>query len=85
MTANLKAPIIINSQENIARQIVLQDNKLTVQYEMYKELRKAILSSQMSSSDDSSRTRKSPPTVTSTSTSTTEATPNRSKSPSLEA
>lgn len=40
MTANLKAPLIINNSKNIARQIVLQDNKLHLQYSMYTELKK---------------------------------------------
>lgn len=44
MSANLKAPIVINSSTNLARQIVLQDNKLSVRFEMYKELKKHIVS-----------------------------------------
>ena len=43
MSANLKAPILINSSKNIARQIVLQDNKLSVCHEMYKELKAHII------------------------------------------
>ena len=35
MSANLKAPIIINNKKKIARQIVLQDSKLEVKLEMY--------------------------------------------------
>ena len=54
MSANLKAPIVINNRNKIARQIVLQDNKLTVRFEMYKELKKNIVSY---SSDDTTRTR----------------------------
>lgn len=53
MSANLKAPIVINNQSKSARQIVLQDSKLTVRYEMYKDLKKHIVSF---SSDDSNRT-----------------------------
>ena len=44
MSANMKAPIVINAEEGIARQIVLQDNKLSVRLEMYKELKKQIIS-----------------------------------------
>lgn len=55
MSANLKAPIIINSKKNSGRQIVLQDNKLEVKYEMYQELRQALLSSRQFS-DDTRRT-----------------------------
>lgn len=43
MSANLKAPIVINNEKNIARQIVLQDNKLSVKYDMYKELKSYIV------------------------------------------
>lgn len=53
MNANLKAPIVINNEKNIARQIVLQDNKLSVKYEMYKELKSYIVSY---SSNDKTRT-----------------------------
>ncbi len=44
MSANLKAPIVINPMNGSARQIVLQDNKLSVRYERYKELKKQIIS-----------------------------------------
>lgn len=53
MSANLKAPIVINNEKKIARQIVLQDNKLSVKHEMYKELKTFIVNY---SSDDSKRT-----------------------------
>lgn len=53
MSANLKAPIVINNDKNIARQIVLQDNKLSVKHEMYKELKTFIVNY---SSDDTTRT-----------------------------
>jgi flagellar assembly factor FliW len=53
MTANLKAPIIINSDKKIAKQVVLQDSKLVVNFEMYKELKKYIVNF---ASDDSRRT-----------------------------
>lgn len=39
-SANLKAPIVINSATRWARQIVLQDNKLEVRYPIYRELKK---------------------------------------------
>jgi len=53
MSANLKAPIIINNKNKLARQIVLQDSKLEVKYEMYSDLKKSIMSFD---SDDSTRT-----------------------------
>lgn len=56
MSANLKAPIVINSNTGFARQIVLQDNKLSVRYEMYKELKRHIIAMSNNASDDSNRT-----------------------------
>jgi flagellar assembly factor FliW len=53
MNANLKAPIFINSANKLSKQIVLQDNKLSVNYEMYMDLKRAIVNY---SSDDSKRT-----------------------------
>ena len=58
MSANLKAPIVINNSKKIAKQIVLQDNKLSVKYEMYKELKSFIVAY---ASDDSKRTNVSTP------------------------
>ena len=60
MSANLKAPIVINNEKNIARQIVLQDNKLSVKYEMYKELKSYIIAY---SSNDNKRTVVQQPTA----------------------
>lgn len=53
MSANLKAPVIINNKTKKARQIVLQDSKLEVKFEMYTELKKHIVS--FHASDDSVR------------------------------
>ncbi len=53
MNANLKAPIVINSTKKVAKQIVLQDSKLSVKHEMYKDLKRYIVNF---SSDDSTRT-----------------------------
>jgi len=60
MSANLKAPIVINNNKKFARQIVLQDNKLSVKYDMYKELKSYILAF---SSSDSKRTTIGEPTA----------------------
>ena len=43
MSANLKAPIIINNNSKQSRQIVLQDSKLEVAFPMYLELKKHII------------------------------------------
>ena len=53
MSANLKAPIIINKATSKAKQIVLQDNKLTVRHAMYLDLKRYI---SRFNSDDSKRT-----------------------------
>ncbi|GAB4009617.1 MAG: flagellar assembly protein FliW [Bdellovibrio sp.] len=60
MSANLKAPIIINNKSKNARQIVLQDSKLEVRYPMYMELKRSIV---QFSSDDSKRTQVTAPQV----------------------
>jgi flagellar assembly factor FliW len=43
MSANLKAPLIINNKTKKGRQIVLQDNKLEVRLPIYTELKKYIV------------------------------------------
>ena len=53
MSANLKAPIVINNKTKAARQIVLQDSKLEVRHKMYADLKKFIVTY---ASDDSNRT-----------------------------
>jgi len=53
MTANLKAPIVINNKNKLGKQVILQDSKLSVKHEMYKELRRSIVNY---ASDDSRRT-----------------------------
>ncbi len=53
MTANMKAPLVINNKKQLARQVVLQDSKLSVRLTMYKELKTYIVKF---SSDDSIRT-----------------------------
>ncbi len=39
MTANLKAPIVINLKAQLARQVVLQESEYTIKHMMFKELR----------------------------------------------
>lgn len=53
MSANLKAPIVINNKTKVARQIVLQDSKLEVRCQMYTDLKRYIVAY---TSDDSVRT-----------------------------
>ncbi len=55
MSANLKAPVIINNETRMARQIVLQDNKLEVKFKMYTDLKRYIVSY---ASDDRKRVQK---------------------------
>jgi flagellar assembly factor FliW len=39
MTANLKAPLVINLKEKLAKQVVLQENEYSIKHLMFKELR----------------------------------------------
>lgn len=39
MTANLKAPLVINLKEQIAKQVVLQENEYSIKHEMFKDLK----------------------------------------------
>lgn len=43
MSANLKAPLVINIQSQIAKQVVLQENKFQIKHPMFKELRAHLL------------------------------------------
>jgi flagellar assembly factor FliW len=57
MTANLKAPLVINLKQQIARQVVLQENEYSVKHLMFKELKAHLLtlSAQMHSAEDTER------------------------------
>jgi len=46
MTANLKAPIVINLTEQAAKQVVLQENDYTIKFPMFKELRAHLITIQ---------------------------------------
>lgn len=64
MTANLKAPLVINLRERVAKQVVLQENEYTIKHPMFKELRTHLMTiaSQRrgsSATDDKSETRES--------------------------
>ena len=79
MSANLKAPVIINNKTKYARQIVLQDSKLEVRFKMYMDLKKYIVNFV---SDDSKRTNIAPTTreqVTTTVHSSVVQNPNANK------
>ena len=56
MTANLKAPLVINLKEHLAKQVVLQENEYSIKSEMFKELRAHLVTirSQRSASEVSS-------------------------------
>lgn len=79
MSANLKAPIIINNKTKNARQIVLQDSKLEVRYQMYTELKKYIVN--YNSSDDGKRTKTEAPEAISVQEAAINAEVNTSKRP----
>jgi flagellar assembly factor FliW len=44
MTANMKAPLVINTKQKIAKQVVLQENDQPIKLPMFKELRTHLLS-----------------------------------------
>lgn len=46
MSANLKAPIVVNLKAQIARQVVLQENEYSLKHPMFKELRAHLLTIQ---------------------------------------
>jgi flagellar assembly factor FliW len=75
MSANMKAPIVINNKTKNARQIVLQNSKLEVRNQMYADLKRYIVAY---TSDDSVRTRATEPQVaTVMQTEETKTDPNR--------
>lgn len=43
MSANLKAPLVINLQNKLAKQVVLQENEYNVHHPMFKELKKHLV------------------------------------------
>jgi flagellar assembly factor FliW len=45
MTANMKAPVVINLQEKLARQCVLQDNNLAIREPIFKKLQQRVIAS----------------------------------------
>lgn len=54
MTANLKAPIVINTNGQTARQVVLQENEYSVKFSMYKELLAVMMSAGLGKVEKSS-------------------------------
>jgi flagellar assembly factor FliW len=46
MTANLKAPLVINLKQQLAKQVVLQENEYSIKHEMFKELRAHLITIQ---------------------------------------
>ncbi|MEK6580041.1 MAG: flagellar assembly protein FliW [Bdellovibrionota bacterium] len=46
MMANLKAPVVINLKEQIAKQVVLQENEFSIKHPMFKELRTHLMTIQ---------------------------------------
>jgi flagellar assembly factor FliW len=49
MTANLKAPIVINIEKRLARQIVLQDNNLAIREPIFQKLQSRVVQNPQSS------------------------------------
>lgn len=48
MTANLKAPIVINLRDQVGRQVVLQENEYTLKHLMFRELKAQLATIQAS-------------------------------------
>lgn len=46
MTANLKAPLVINTANRVAKQVILQENDQPIKHAMFKELRAHLISIQ---------------------------------------
>ena len=46
MTANLKAPLVINLEAHLAKQIVLQENEYDIRHPMFRELRTHLITIQ---------------------------------------
>ncbi len=53
MTANLKAPLVINVREKTAKQIVLQENDQPIKHPMFKELRTHLIANPSKSTEKS--------------------------------
>ncbi len=49
MTANLKAPVVINIEKRVARQIVLQDNNLAIREPIFQKLQSRVVQNPQSS------------------------------------
>lgn len=49
MTANLKAPVVINIEKRLARQIVLQDNNLAIREPIFQKLQSRVVQNPQSS------------------------------------
>jgi len=49
MTANLKAPVVINIEKRLARQIVLQDNSLAIREPIFQKLQSRVVQNPQSS------------------------------------
>ena len=60
MTANLKAPLIVNLKDRIGKQVVLQENEYSVKHLMFKELRAHLMTIQ---AQDGAATKPSPSPV----------------------
>jgi flagellar assembly factor FliW len=58
MTANMKAPLVINTREKIAKQVVLQENDQPIKFPMFKELRTHLMSIRSASTTETKSTGK---------------------------
>lgn len=56
MTANLKAPVVINTDSQLARQVVLQENEYSVKFPVYKQLVAVMMSTVAPRKDEKTET-----------------------------
>lgn len=55
MTANTKAPLVVNLKQQIGKQVVLQENDYSIKHPMFKELRTHLVTIQSQRSSDVAR------------------------------
>jgi len=61
MTVNLKAPIVVNLKEQLAKQVVLQENEYSIKHLMFKELRAHLATIRAQRAGSDSRPSAEPP------------------------
>ncbi len=63
MTANMKAPIVINLKQQVGKQVVLQENEYSVRHPIFKELKAHLVTIAANQSTDSTQTAEKKPSI----------------------